>query len=142
MTDYLDLMDSSRNFRSIRVIVYIINLHSIFIIDLKRGSKNFTSWTKRVVREICSMHAITCRVPCSTGLKVSRTDHWCTRATSDSRNPGYTRRTSILRRELQCLRGAHALLSSVRLNNVPKLFVDIAHAYRYNRLVDSDSESV
>jgi hypothetical protein len=36
-------MDSSRNFRSIPVIVFVKNLHLILLIDLERAFKNRTT---------------------------------------------------------------------------------------------------
>jgi hypothetical protein len=35
MIDYLDLMDSPRNFRSIRVIIFVNNLRLILLIDFE-----------------------------------------------------------------------------------------------------------
>jgi hypothetical protein len=39
-------MDSSRNFRSIRVIIFVNNLRLILLIDLERGPKGLSSRTK------------------------------------------------------------------------------------------------
>jgi hypothetical protein len=39
-------MDSSRNFQSIRVIIFINNLCSIHLIDLEKGPKSFIPRTK------------------------------------------------------------------------------------------------
>jgi hypothetical protein len=47
MMNYLSLMDSSRNFWSIRVFIFVISPHSILLIDLERGLKNVTYATKR-----------------------------------------------------------------------------------------------
>jgi hypothetical protein len=40
-------MDSSRNFLFIHVITFVTDLHSMLLIDLERGLKNFTTATRR-----------------------------------------------------------------------------------------------
>jgi hypothetical protein len=47
MTYYLVFMNLSRNFLSIRVIIFITSLRSILIIDLERTPKIFNSSTKQ-----------------------------------------------------------------------------------------------
>jgi hypothetical protein len=39
-------MDSTHNFRSIHVIIFVNSLYLILLIDLERGSKNFTTTNK------------------------------------------------------------------------------------------------
>jgi hypothetical protein len=46
MTDQLDLMDSSRNFRSIRIIIFVNSRRSIIIIEFERRHESFTLRTK------------------------------------------------------------------------------------------------
>jgi hypothetical protein len=41
-------MNSSRNFRSIPVIIFVNNLHLVLLIDFEKRLKSFTSQTKRV----------------------------------------------------------------------------------------------
>jgi hypothetical protein len=56
MTYYLVFMNLSRNFLSIRVIIFITSLRSILIIDLERTPKIFNSSTKQArieTRDIC-----------------------------------------------------------------------------------------
>jgi hypothetical protein len=48
-------MDSSRNFRSIGVIIFVTSLRLILLIDLERESKSFTSRSKLLKMHCQSM---------------------------------------------------------------------------------------